>query len=164
MWNSRPGFTNRPRRIRRRSVIVIARRWQGSGNGPRGRLPAGAWDCDFGWRLGSVEARDEIGAWAGGALRVAGILLGTFAILAGIGVMRGLLTDVFVRSYNVGLFLAATLGVQWLILLVGLVGYSFVRRQPVPMAICLGSALVTSWEPRALGRLKYHHRRGGFGR
>lgn len=71
----------------------------------------------------------EVGERVVSKVRLTGILLGGMAVLSGIGVMRGLLTDVLVRSYNVWLFLAAAIGVQWLVLILGIVGYGFVRRQ-----------------------------------
>lgn len=121
-----------------REAVAEVRKWP-KGEAARRRMGLRLW-----LEAGSAEAGDEIGSRVGGALRVAGILLGAIAVLAGIGVMRGLLTDVFVRSYNVWLFLAATLGVQWLILLGGLVGYSFVRRQSGALSLFqqLGSGVV----------------------
>ena len=57
---------------------------------------------------GRSEDSDGPGSRVAGALRLTGFGVGLVVLLAGTGVMRGLLqpTDLFVRGYNVWLFLA----------------------------------------------------------
>lgn len=105
----------------------------------------------LGLRIWLESGRDDRDEGAGrrvvGALRGAALLLGAVAFLGGIGVMRGLLTEVFLRSYNVWIFLAAAIGVQWLLLLGGLAGYAFVRRQAGALSLFqrVGSVVVRRW-------------------
>ena len=98
------------------------------GEGERRRLGLRRW-LEAG-REAEGPDRDALGSRVVGALRVAGVLLGIVAFLAGTGVMRGLLqpTGLFARGYNVWLFLAVALGLQWLFLLWGVLGYAFLRR------------------------------------
>lgn len=78
------------------------------------------------------DAPGETGQRVVAGLRGASLVLGFVAAFAGIGVSRGLLqappADLFARGYNVWLFLAVTVGLQWTILLGGLLGYFLVRR------------------------------------
>lgn len=89
-----------------------------------------------------LEARRE-GETAGwgrhvtGAVRLAGGLLGVIAFLFGIGLMRGLLVEVedLGRCYHVWVFLAVSLGLQWLFLGLSTGGYLLVRRRTGALSV-----------------------------
>ncbi len=68
------------------------------------------------------------GARVASALGIGSLVLGVLGGLAGMGVMRGLLHEVEIvgRAYNVWIFLGVCLGLQWLVLAGGLLGYLFV--------------------------------------
>ena len=137
---------SREGRRRYRAAIEGVDRWP-KNEGARRRLGLRIW----------LEAVGSEGAGAGagagrrltGALRIMGILLGVTAFLAGIGVLRGLLhsSEMFVRVYNVWLFLAVTLGVQWLLLLGGMAGYALMRRGSGALSLF---QLPVSWLARRL--------------
>lgn len=83
-----------------------------------------------------LEARrgeeSPVGRRLEGGLRFTGILTRVVGLLLGIGVMRGLLLELPVgdgRGYNLWLFLAVTLGLQWLFLLAGGVSWLLFRKQ-----------------------------------
>ena len=62
-------------------------------------------------------------------IRFLALLSGVFSLLAGIGVMRALLFEIEIhaRAYHLWLFLAATIGIQWVVILFGLFSYLFFR-------------------------------------
>ena len=64
-------------------------------------------------------------------LRVAGLLLQLVALLAGIGIVRGLLQEIPLagRVYNIWLLLGVTLGLQWLFFIGGGVAWLMFRRK-----------------------------------
>ena len=80
------------------------------------------------------DGEEPIGARAVGALKAASLVLGLVAFVVGISVVRGLLVAVEFqgeaqRAYNIWVFLAVTVGLQWLLFLAGAMGYILVRRQ-----------------------------------
>lgn len=65
-------------------------------------------------------------------LRLSGIVIGVVGLLLGFGIVRGLLMPLPVgegRGYNIWLFLAVTLGIQWLFLLGGGLSWVFFRKK-----------------------------------
>lgn len=69
--------------------------------------------------------------------KLMGFGLLVFTFLAGVGVVRGLVTDfsyteggeIFqARGFNIWVFLAATLGIQWLLLIGGILSFVLIRR------------------------------------
>ncbi len=64
-------------------------------------------------------------------LRLAGLVIKVLALIAGFGIARGLLLELPSggRGYNIWLFLGATLGLQWILLLLGGFGFLFFRRK-----------------------------------
>jgi hypothetical protein len=114
-------------RRRYREEVGDIRKWP-RGESDKRRLGLRAW-------LEAVRgeaAGDGQGARVVGGVRVAGLVLGVMAFLGGISLIRGMLqaseSGLFLRGYNVGLFLALTLGVQWLLLLGGIASYFVARR------------------------------------
>lgn len=68
----------------------------------------------------------EAGRQFVGVARFAGILLLVLMFLGGVGLIRGLVTDIRgtnLRGFNIWVMLAATLGVQWLFLIGSILGY-----------------------------------------
>ncbi|GHC65761.1 DUF2868 domain-containing protein [Roseibacillus persicicus] len=64
-------------------------------------------------------------------LRLAGLVVKVLALLAGLGIARGLLQELPMgggRGYNIWLFLGVTLGLQWLFLLGGGVAWLLFRK------------------------------------
>ena len=87
-----------------------------------------------GLRLWLAEKRGDdpmVGQRLETGLRLAGLLVKVLALLAGIGIARGLLLDLSFggRGYNVWLFLGVTLGLQWLLLIGGAVAWLLFRRK-----------------------------------
>ena len=65
-------------------------------------------------------------------LELAGLVVKVLALLAGIGIVRGLLhsiPDFGGRGYNIWLFLGVTLGLQWLFLISGALAWVFLRKK-----------------------------------
>lgn len=65
-------------------------------------------------------------------LRLAGLLVKVLALLAGMGIVRGLLQELPSgggRGYNIWLFLGVTLGLQWLFLIAGGIAWLMFRRK-----------------------------------
>lgn len=87
-----------------------------------------------GLRLWLGEKRGDdlsVGHRLESGLNLAGLLLKVVALLAGIGIVRGLLQEVpemGARGYNIWLFLAVTLGLQWLFLLGSGLAWLFFRK------------------------------------
>lgn len=74
------------------------------------------------WLEAKREGDSPVGQRLEGGLRLTGILTRMIALLFGIGIVRGLLLELPVgegRGYNIWLFLAVTLGTQWLFLIAG---------------------------------------------
>ncbi|NNM29466.1 MAG: hypothetical protein HKO57_08090, partial [Akkermansiaceae bacterium] len=94
--------------------------------GERRRIGLRAW-------LDANRGRDEdrAGSRVVAGVGLAGLVLGVLAFLAGVGLMRGLLveTEAAGKAYHLWVFLAVTLGLQWLALLGGVLGYVLVRRR-----------------------------------
>lgn len=87
-----------------------------------------------GLRLWLEKKRGEdvlVGQRLESGLRLAGLLVKVLALLVGFGVARGLLLELPSggRGYNVWLFLGVTLGVQWLLLVGGGLGWLLFRRK-----------------------------------
>lgn len=83
-----------------------------------------------------------------GGVQISAICLGVVGLLIGIGVIRGLVdSSVFLRGVNVWLFLMVTLGVQWVILVLGFLGFAFLRRQTGALSLM---QRLSSWFARRL--------------
>lgn len=109
---------------------------------------------------------DEIGCRLEAGLRVAEVMMGVVMFFVGIALVRGLLTSfhfmevdamgvhhlVEERGFNVWVFWAVTLGVQWLILISSIWGYVFWRKWSGGLSFLQGllSGGVKVWMQRSL--------------
>ena len=84
------------------------------------------------WLEAKRDSEGAVGRKLESSLGLAGLLGRVVGAVLGLGIVRGLLHSSPVgdgeRAYNIWIFLGTTIGIQWVILLSGLIGWFFLRK------------------------------------